>query len=94
MDRMEALLRKMSLHDKIGQLTQYNANLFIRTTAEITGPQKKLGLTDEDLAACGSVLNFSSAEEVIAIQKDHLEKDPMKIPMVFMMDVIHGYRTI
>ena len=94
MDRMEQLLSKMSLHDKIGQLTQYNANLFIRTQAEITGPQKKLGLTDADLAACGSVLNFSSAEEVIAIQKDHLEKDPMKIPMVFMMDVIHGYRTI
>ena len=91
---IQEILSKMSLHDKIGQLTQYNANLFINTSAEITGPQKKLGLTNEDLAACGSVLNFSCAEEVIAIQKDHLEKDPNKIPMVFMMDVIHGYRTI
>lgn len=94
MDRMEELLSKMSVHDKIGQLTQYNANLFIRTDAEITGPQKKLGLTDADLAACGSVLNFSSAEEVIAIQDAHMKGDPLKIPMVFMMDVIHGYRTI
>ena len=94
MDRLETILSKMSIHEKIGQLTQYNAMLFTNTTAEITGPQKKLGLTDEDLATVGSVLNFSSVAEVKEIQDKHLAGDPHKIPMTFMMDVIHGYRTI
>lgn len=91
---LKALINKMSVHEKIGQLTQYNANLFLNTTAEITGPMQALGLTQKDLAAAGSVLNFSCLEEIKAIQSAHLEKDPHKIPMVFMMDVIHGYRTI
>ena len=94
MNRLEKLLSQMSIHDKIGQLTQYNAMLFTETSAEITGPQQKLGLTDEDLAAVGSILNFASVKEVKAIQDKHLENDPNKIPIVFMRDVIHGYRTI
>ena len=94
MDRLEKLLSQMSIHDKIGQLTQYNAELFTTTTAEITGPQQKLGLTAEDLAAVGSILNFASVQEVKDIQEKHLKNDPNKIPIVFMRDVIHGYRTI
>ena len=94
MNRLEKLLSQMSVHDKIGQLTQYNAMLFTTTTAEITGPQQKLGLTDEDLAAVGSILNFASVQEVKDIQDKHLKNDPNKIPIVFMRDVIHGYRTI
>ena len=94
MDRVTQLLSQMTLHQKIGQLVQYNANLFIRTSADITGPQAQLGLSNEDLAVSSSVLNFSCAKEVIAIQDAHLRDDPLKIPMVFMMDVIHGYRTI
>ena len=91
---LNLLISQMSVHEKIGQLTQYNATLFADSTAEITGPMQKLGLTQEDLAAAGSVLNFSGVEEMKAIQDEHLKKDPHKIPMVFMMDVIHGYRTI
>lgn len=94
MNRLEKLLSQMSIHDKIGQLTQYNAMLFTNTTSDITGPQKKLGLTDADLAAVGSILNFASVREVKEIQDNHLENDPNKIPIVFMRDVIHGYRTI
>lgn len=94
MTDLKNLLAEMSLQDKIGQLTQYNANLFLDTQAQITGPQAKLGLTEEDLARVGSVLNFSTPEEMLSIQEKHLENDPHRIPMVFMMDVIHGYRTI
>lgn len=94
MDRMELILSQMSLHDKIGQLAQYNANLFLDTAAVITGPDAKLDLSTEDIARVGSVLNFSSVEEVKQIQDEHLKNDPNKIPMVFMMDVIHGFRTI
>ena len=94
MKDLKVLLSQMTIEEKIGQLTQYNANLFIHSDADITGPMADLGLTKDDLKNVGSVLNFKSAKEVYEIQKKHLEEDPHKIPMVFMMDVIHGYRTI
>ena len=88
------LLAGMTLPQKIGQLMQYNAVLFSDSKAEITGPQTELDLTDEQLTLVGSVLNFRSVDEMKRIQDAHLEQDPNKIPMVFMMDVIHGFRTI
>ncbi len=94
MNRLEKILSKMSVYDKIGQLTQYNAVLFTKSASQITGPDQKLGLTAEDLAAVGSVLNFSSVQEAKEIQDKHLANDPNRIPIVFMRDVIHGYRTI
>lgn len=84
----------MTIEEKIGQLAQYNCDVFIQSDAQITGPQATWGLTDEDVARVGSVLNFSSVEEMKQIQDAHLANDPHKIPMVFMMDVIHGFRTI
>lgn len=84
----------MSVKQKIGQLVQYNATVFGMFGAEITGPINKIEFTEEEVINIGSVLNFTSASEVKIIQDLHLEKDPNKIPMLFMMDVIHGYRTI
>ena len=91
---LKKLLSQMTFEEKLGQLAQYNANLFLSSDADITGPMTKLGLAPEDLSKVGSVLNFNNADEMRAIQKEHLEMDRNKIPMVFMMDVIHGYRTI
>ncbi len=88
------LIKKMTIEEKIGQLAQYNANLFLNTDADITGPLTSVGITKEDLKTVGSVLNFKSANEAIQIQNNHLSEDPNKIPIIFMMDVIHGYRTI
>lgn len=94
MKDLKKLLEQMTLEEKIGQLGQYNANLFIQSGADITGPLTQAGLSEEDLKHVGSILNFKNAEEVCAIQDRHLEQDRNKIPMCFMMDVIHGYRTI
>lgn len=91
---LKQLLAQMNLNEKIGQLTQYNANLFIESDVDVTGPMAYMGLTQEDLKNVGSVLNFKSAKDVYKIQKNHLEEDRNRIPMTFMMDVIHGYRTI
>ena len=91
---LKQLLAQMTLNEKVGQLTQYNANLFIESDADITGPMANMGLTQEDLKNVGSVLNFKSAKDVYEIQTKHLKEDRNKIPMTFMMDVIHGYRTI
>lgn len=94
MAEIEKLLSQMTLEEKIGQLMQYIGSVFLDTSAESTGPVEQFGLTEADLGRLGSVLNFASADEMKRMQDMHLARDPNKIPMVFMMDVIHGYRTI
>lgn len=91
---LNKLISQMTVDEKIGQISQFNANVFSNSSAEITGPLVKNGLVPEDLYRIGSLLNFKNADEMIELQRRHLEGDRNKIPMVFMMDVIHGYRTI
>jgi len=91
---VKKLISKMTLDQKIGQLIQLNANFFAESSADITGPWEALGIDKAALKTIGSTLNFHGADEMIAIQKKHMEEDPNGIPMLFMMDVIHGYRTI
>lgn len=91
---IKKILKNMTIREKIGQLSQYNANLFIDTDAAVTGDMQWLGIDDEDLKCVGHVLNFKSSVEVRKIQEEHLKKDRNKISMLFMMDVIHGFRTI
>ena len=90
---IRALLDKMTVRQKVAQLLQLNANLLVVTDAEITGPAQELNLSVEDIYTTGNVLNFTSALDVIRIQNEHMKNDPNKIPMLFMMDVIHGYKT-
>ena len=90
-----ALLKSMTLEEKLAQMSQYGTSVLDSSAADdVTGPARDLGLTAEHIAAAGSTLGSGTAEQVIAMQKAHLEKDPNKIPLLFMRDVIHGYRTI
>ena len=91
---LKKLLSNMTFEEKVGQLAQYNANIFMDTNGNTTGPLVVLGLKGEDIHKVGSILNFGDVENVREIQKNHLENDRNKIPMVFMLDVIHGFRTI
>ena len=91
---LQKLIAQMTLSEKVGQLAQYNANVCADTDAEITGPRATYGLAAEDIAKIGSVLNFRDVEEMRTLQEQHLAADRNKIPLSFMMDVIHGYRTI
>ena len=92
---LNSLLKNMTLEQKLAQISQYNANcLDVSVSGEITGPAQKLDLKKEDIFSVGSVLNFGNANEVRELQKRHLENDPNKIPMLFMLDIVHGYKTI
>ncbi len=94
-ERIEKLMGEMSLEEKARQLTQVNAAVIhAGIRAEITGKDEGLGLTNEDASGIGSVLNFGSPEEALSVQDEYLKKSPHKIPLIFMQDVVHGYRTI
>ncbi len=83
--RVEALLGQMSLAEKVGQLTQIGGADFI------PGPKP------EDIIRSGgasSVLWLNDTKKFNALQKIAVEESPSKIPLLFALDVIHGYRTI
>src|SRR5690606_15341445 len=90
---LKDLLSKMTLEEKIGQLMQLSPQFF-DASGEITGPMAALNLNEEMVNNTGSVLGASGAEEIIILQKEYLEKNRLGIPLLFMADVIHGYKTI
>ena len=83
--RVEALLGRMSLDEKIGQLTQIGVADFI------PGPDPGEIIRK---GGAGSVLWLNDTKRFNALQKIAVEESPSKIPLLFALDVIHGYRTI
>ena len=89
------LIKEMSLSEKAMQMTQLAAGHICHTAlANLTGPFRQWSFTDEELEQTGSILGSHGAEYVMKIQKDYLEKSRHKIPLMFMQDVIHGFKTI
>ncbi len=87
-EKLETLLRSMTLSEKIGQLSLYTAGY------EMTGPGGQVNLKQlirEGKA--GSVFNVVSADSAVALQK-LAAGSRLGIPLLFGYDVIHGYRTI
>ena len=92
---LKALLADMSLQEKIDQMLQIMGGFFLEDAkAVLTGPKAQLGITDEDISMAGSILGTYGAEQLIDIQKKYMEKQPHHIPMLFMLDVIHGMKTV
>ena len=86
--KVEALLAKMTLDEKIGQLNQYNGDW------EATGPvTKDVGnkLDEIKQGRVGAVLNIMGTEHCRTFQEAAM-KSRLKIPLLFGQDVIHGYR--
>lgn len=85
--RINDLLQRMTLEEKVGQLVQCSAG-----TA--TGPGNTCGDYRQRLASgqIGSLLNVTGAAETNAMQRLALQ-GRLKIPLLFGFDVIHGYRT-
>lgn len=89
---VDALMKKMTLEEKIGQMTQSAGN----NTAAIGGEISST-LTMEEMierGLIGSVISVSSPENVFEQQKLAVEKSRLGIPMMFCQDVIHGAQTI
>jgi beta-glucosidase len=80
-DRADRLLSRMTLEEKLGQLTQ-----LVPDQPEFPSALEK-GLV-------GSILNDGGAAKTNAMQRSALAASRLKIPLLFAYDVIHGYRTI
>ena len=92
---VQKLLKKMTLREKLAQMTQLDSSFHnAQGSGELTGPLHAMQITEEDVAACGTVLGGIGAAFTRSIQEKHLAADRLKIPVLFMLDVIHGFRTI
>lgn len=92
--QLATLLQELTIDEKIGQLIQLSGDFFQEDQAMLVGPQKKLGIKEEMVELVGSVLNITGAETVRRIQDNYLAKSRHKIPLMFMSDIIYGYRTV
>jgi len=92
---MKKLLEKLTIKEKIGQLLQIAPFFFIKDLkVEVAGPVEELNLDEEKIFLAGSVLGIGSASEMVEVQKKYLSKSRHQIPLLFMADIIHGYKTI
>lgn len=84
--KIDALLARMTLEEKLGQLQQLDG--------EANGDYRPehLKLVREGLL--GSTLNVRGAKRTNELQRVAVEESRLKIPLLFGFDVIHGYRTI
>ena len=87
--KVAALLKQMTLAEKLGQLSQFS-------NGDATGPDN-IKIDQGQLAAqggIGSILNLSAADACNELQRQAVEKSRLKIPILFGLDVIHGHRTV
>ena len=86
---VDALMKKMTLEEKIGQLNLCTGGSFF------TGPavaQDNQGLIKQ--GNVGAILNTFGVDNVTALQKMAVEETRLGIPLIFGLDVVHGFRTI
>lgn len=93
--QLQDLIKKMSTDEKLAQITQLNPVCFgFPYITPLTGPDPGLRIDRNLASSIGSVLNCDNASDAAAMQKAHLQEDPHSIPLLFMADVIHGFKTI
>lgn len=91
--KVNQLLAKMTLEEKVGQMNQYNGFW------DVTGPSPKEGnaaIKYEHLRKgwVGSMLTVRGVDQVRAVQKIAVEETRLGIPLIIGFDVIHGYKTL
>ena len=86
--KVDSVLRLMTLEEKIGQMNQYNGDW------EATGPITKEGDKQNQIqkGMVGSMLNVTGVEHTRELQEIAMSSR-LKIPLLFGQDIIHGYRT-
>ena len=86
---IDALMKKMTLEEKLGQLNLPGAGDITTGQASSSDIAKKI-----EQGKVGGLFNIKSVARIKEVQKLAVEKSRLKIPLLFGMDVIHGYETV
>ncbi|MCF4100254.1 beta-glucosidase BglX [Gillisia sp. M10.2A] len=86
--KIDSLLSVMTLTEKLGQLN-------LPSSGDITTGQSKSSDVAKKIeeGKIGGLFNIKSVEKIKEVQRIAVEKSRLKIPLIFGMDVIHGYET-
>ncbi len=86
---IESLMKKMTVQEKIGQLNLTSSGDFFTgpATASETGKNIRDGKV-------GGLINIRTVERIREMQRIAVEESRLGIPLLFGLDVIHGYRTV
>jgi len=85
---IDNLISKMTLEEKIGQLNLPSSGDFTTGQTQNSDIGKKI-----EQGLVGGLFNIKGVDKIRDVQKVAVEKSRLKIPMIFGMDVIHGYET-
>jgi beta-glucosidase len=88
-NRIDSLLNVMTLEEKIGQLNLPSAGAFVTGAVESSDIAKKI-----EQGKVGGLFNIKTVANIKEMQKIAVEKSRLKIPLIFGMDVIHGYESV
>lgn len=80
--RIDSLMARMTIQEKIGQLNQLNAARFDTLGAAVAAGR------------VGSIINEVDPEVVNSLQRKAVEESRLDIPLIFARDVIHGFNTV
>lgn len=86
--KVDSILSLMTLEEKIGQLNLPSAGDITTGQTQSSDIAKKI-----EEGKVGGLFNIKSAKKIREVQKIAVEKSRLKIPLIFGMDVIHGYET-
>lgn len=91
---IKSLLSRMTLEEKLGQLTQIRTSYYYNNNTSATGTASKLKITKDQKWMIGTVLGKLDAKTMYKIQNEYLSNNRLEIPLLFMHDIIHGFKTI
>lgn len=86
---INTLMKKMTLNEKIGQLNLPGSGDIVTGQASNSDIAKKIKEGN-----VGGLFNIKGVEKIRDVQKVAVEQTRLKIPLLFGMDVIHGYQTV
>lgn len=85
---VDALMKKMTVDEKIGQLNLPGSGDIVTGQAKSSDIGKKI-----QSGQVGGLFNIKGVEKIREVQRVAVEESRLKIPLIFGMDVIHGYQT-
>lgn len=86
---IDALMKKMTLDEKLGQLNLPGSGDIVTGQAQSSDIGRKIRE-----GKVGGLFNIKSVAKIRDVQKVAVEESRLKIPLIFGMDVIHGYETV
>lgn len=86
---VDRLMSQMTIEEKLGQLSMPAAGEIVTGSAQSSNVAEKIRN-----GQVGALLNLKGADRIIELQKIAVEESRLGIPLIFCMDVIHGYETV